>query len=216
MAHSCQCQGIELKFDQKYVSKDLEEYRRKGPKATTVALIDALKAEGLQGLSLLDIGGGLGDIQHDLLQSGVRSATDVEASTAYLEACKAEADRQGHGHRIRHVRGDFVDLAATIPAADVVTLDRVICCYHDMTALVALSSAKATKLFGLVYPRDEWWVKLGMSFLYNLRFWLQRNPFRVYVHPSVAVERLTRESGLSIRLARKMGPWQVVVFHRPH
>jgi magnesium-protoporphyrin O-methyltransferase len=216
MEHSCQCQGIELKFDQKYVSKELEEYRRKGSKTTTLELIEALRAQGVQGLTLLDIGGGIGDIQHALLQSGVSSATDVEAATAYLEACNAEATRQGHADKIRHLRGDFVDLAEDIPPADVVTLDRVVCCYHDMTRLVALSSAKARKLYGLVYPRDEWWVRLGMSFFYNLRFWLQRNPFRVFVHPTEAVEALVRNSGLRPHFSRKMGPWQVVVFHRPH
>ena len=216
MADSCQCQGIELKFDQKYVSKELEGYRKNGPKKTTLALIEALKAQDVQSFTLLDIGGGVGDIQHALLHSGVSSATDVEASPAYIEACKAEATRQGHSHRIRHLCGNFVDLAGDIPPADVVTLDRVVCCYHDMTRLVALSSDKARMLYGLVYPRDEWWVKLGMSFIYNLRFWLQRNPFRVFVHPSEAVEAAVRNSGLTPRFSRNMGPWQVLVFARPH
>ena len=63
----CQCQGIEIKFDQKYVNKKLEKYRKDGPKKTTVQLIDALQAEGIQGMTLLDIGGGLGDIQHELI-----------------------------------------------------------------------------------------------------------------------------------------------------
>ncbi len=35
----CQCQGIEARFDQKYVAKKLKAYRKKGPKKTTWQLI---------------------------------------------------------------------------------------------------------------------------------------------------------------------------------
>lgn len=212
MECNCQCQGIELRFDRQYVAKKLEDYRRKGPKKTTLALIEALKAQNISGLTLLDIGGGIGDIQHALLQSGATSAVDVEASTAYVEACKAEAEHQGHGQRIHHIQGDFVALAKDIAPEDIVTLDRVVCCYPDMINLVSLSANKAKRLYGLVYPRDKWWVKLAMAIHYNLRFWSQGNPFRNFVHPNRAVETLIRERGLEIRSARNMGPWRVLVF----
>ena len=42
-----------------------------------------------------------------------------------------------------------------IEAADVVTLDRVICCYPDMEALVGRSAERALRLYGLVHPRDR-------------------------------------------------------------
>jgi len=209
------CQGIELKFDGQYVQKKLDKYRRKGPKKTTLALIEALTAQNISGSTLLDIGGGVGDIQHALLQSGATSAVDVEASTAYVEACKAEAERQGHGQRIHHIQGDFVGLAKDVPLADIVTLDRVVCCYPDMTNLVSLSANKAKRLYGLVYPRDKWWVKLAMAIYYNLRLWMQGNPFRNYVHSNRAVETLIGESGLQLRSARGMGAWNVLVFSRP-
>ena len=64
----CQCQGIETQFDRKSVAKDLEHYRKKGPNKTTNMLIEALKAEGIEEMVLLDIGGGVGAIQHELLK----------------------------------------------------------------------------------------------------------------------------------------------------
>src|SRR5574337_1470835 len=106
---SCQCQGIEAKFDQKYVAKKLKEYRKNGPKKTTRQLIKALLTEKIDGMTLLDIGGGVGDIQHEMLRSGVSYATNNEASTAYLEACRQEAERLGHSYRIRHIPGNFVE-----------------------------------------------------------------------------------------------------------
>lgn len=211
----CQCQGIEEKFDREYVAKKLERYRRKGPKNTTLQLIEALRTAGVDGMLLLDIGGGVGDIQHQLIQLGVRRAVNNEASTAYLEACQAEAERQGHTDRIQHVHGNFVDVAQDLPAADIVTLDRVICCFDDMERLVSLSAQKATRLYGVVYPQDTWWVKLYVWLYHNLRNWLRRNPMRNYVHPTKAVEAVIQRNGLRRTYLKEMGGWQVAVFARP-
>ena len=158
-----QCQGLESLFDNKTAAKELKAYRRKGPSKTTQMLIDALRAKGVEAMTLLDIGGGVGAIQHELLKAGINSATNVDASTAYIEAANDEAKRQGHADRVSYHHGDFVQLAPDIQAVDIVTLDRTICCYHDMPALVGLSAARANKMYGLVYPRDVWWIKVGTA-----------------------------------------------------
>ncbi len=214
MMDCCQWQGIETRFNQKYVDKKLKKYRKKGPSKTTTQLVEALQSEGVQGMTLLDIGGGVGAIQHTLIKSGVSAAVDVEGSLAYIEACKEEAERQGHASQIRHLLGNYVDLAEDIPSADIVTLDRVICCYHDMPQLVNLSAQKAKRYYGLVYPRNIWWVRLAMEIYYNWRYWLQRIPMRNYVHSTRAVEALVSANGLERCFYREMGPWQVVVFAR--
>src|SRR3990172_7589916 len=122
-----QCQGIEELFSEDFVARELKRYRKRGPDKTTRMMIEALKKEQLEGLTLLDIGGGLGAIQHELLRAGVGSATDIEASWAYLNAAKTEAVRQGYAERVRYQHGNFIDVAANVPPADIVTLDRVIC-----------------------------------------------------------------------------------------
>ncbi len=209
----CQCQGIEELFNEQYVAKELSRYRAKGPLKTTRLLIDALKEEGVQGLTLLDIGGGVGFVQHELLGAGVLNATDVEASTAYLAAARAEAQRRGHAEHVSYYHGNFVDVAANIAPADIVTLDRVICCYHDMETLVGLSTARARKLYGLVYPRDAWWVKIGLA-VENFFYRLRRSPFRVFFYPTDAVEAVVRSNGLKRRFYRRTWVWQVVVYTR--
>lgn len=213
MVNCCQCQGIETRFNQKRAAQKLKQYRQNGPEKTTRMLIDALKAEEVKGMTLLDIGGGVGAIQHELLQSGVASAMNVEASTAYITAAKEEAESQGHAARMSHYYGNFIDLAANLPPADIVTLDRVICCYHDMHPLVELSAEKAGKLYGLVYPRDIWWVNCGFAFE-NFTLWLQRNPFRVFVHPTQEVEAIASYNGLEPRFHQEVGMWQIVVYGR--
>jgi magnesium-protoporphyrin O-methyltransferase len=209
----CQCQGIEAVFDPKHAAKELENYRKKGPANTTRMLIDALISRGVEEMTLLDIGGGVGAIQHALLRAGMTTAVGVDASPAYLEAAKEEAERQGFADRVTSHAGDFVDLAPEIPPADVVTLDRVICCYHDMEALVGLSSERARRLYGLVFPRDEWWVRMAGP-IANLFFRLRRNPFRVFLHPTEAVDAVLRGNGLVQRFCGKTLVWQVMVYQR--
>ncbi len=121
----CQCQGNEELFSQEFVTKELTRYRANGPGKTTRMLIEAIEAEGVGGLSLLDIGGGVGAIQHELIDAGVETVTSVDASTAYLNAAKAEAQRRGLTDHVSYHHGNFVDLAADIAHADIVTLERV-------------------------------------------------------------------------------------------
>ena len=208
-----QCQGIESVFDRKTAAQKLTQYRRQGPDQTTRMLIDALKSEGVEDLTLLDIGGGVGAIQYELIKAGVRSATSVDASSAYLAVARDEAQRQGLAERVTHQHGDFVDLAGEVAPADIVTLDRVICCYHDMRRLVGLSSARARRFYGVVYPRDTWWTRLGIK-LENAFCRVSRNPFRAFVHATTAVDGIIRGNGLQPRFQRQTFIWQVVVYAR--
>lgn len=209
----CQCQGAESVFSGWYVSRELKGYRRKGPRRTTRMLIQALESEDIKGATLLDIGGGVGAIHHELLRRGLASATAADAASAYLEAASQEAERQGHADRVQYRYGDFIEVADELDPADVVTLDRVVCCYHDARSLVERSLDKAVRLYGLVYPRDAWWTRLGNGLL-NLYFWLIRNPFRTFVHSERLVDGTVRAAGFEPRYHRLTLNWQVVVYSR--
>jgi hypothetical protein len=148
-----------------------------------------------------------------LLKAGVTNAMDVDASSAYLALAQSEAKRVGVANRVEYRYGNFTDLAADVAPTGIVTLDRVICCYHDMRGLVSQSVAKAAKLYGLVYPRDTWWTRSVLA-AGNFILRLRRDPFRVFVHPTEAVDALIRDSGLVRRYHRTAGPWQVVVYAR--
>jgi magnesium-protoporphyrin O-methyltransferase len=210
---NCQCQGIEEVFSQEHVDKELREYRAKGPDKTTRMLAEAIRKEGVRGLTLLDIGGGVGAIQHALIEAGVEQVTGVDASKAYLEAAAAEAERRGQAERVRYQHGNFIELAGGIAEADIVTLDRVICCYPDMERLVSLSAGRARKFYGLVYPRDTWWIKAGLA-VGNFFMRLRRSTFRGFVHPTREVEALLEKSGLRRKFYRRTLVWQVVVYTR--
>jgi Methyltransferase domain len=210
----CCCQGVDEIFGERTARHDLRRYRKRGPSKPTRMLIEALRREGIKDATVLDIGGGIGAIQHELLDAGADRATSVEASAAYLCAAREEAERRGHGDRIAYEAGDFVALADRVEPADVVTLDRVICCYPDMESLVGRSADRARRLYGLIYPQDRWWVGLGIR-LTNLIMRVSRRAFRAHLHRTTAVDAVAREHGLAPKFTGRAGPvWQVAVYVR--
>ena len=200
-------------FDSRTARRDLRRYRKRGPGKPTRMLIDALRSEGVEHASLLDIGGGVGAIEHELIEMGASGATAVDASQAYLRAAREEAERRGHSQAIQQRFGDFVEVADLVEPADVVTLDKVICCYPDVDKLVGLSAAHSRRLYGAVYPRDTRPVRAAFA---TLNFFLRvlGRGFRAYVHPTETVDGILRNSGLWPRSRRRTGPWQVVVYAR--
>ena len=205
---------METFYDEKRAASEFRKYREKGPIPSTRALIEALKAEGVEDATLLDIGGGIGAIQHELLDAGVTNATSVDASASYLDTAREESRRRGHEGRVTYLHGDFVALAESVPAADIVTLDRVINVYPDWERLAGLAASRAQRLFGLVYPRDTRMVRLVVSAM-NLKLRLRRTAVRASVRPGEAVERIARDNGLVPHLAQDVGSaWHIAVFRR--
>jgi magnesium-protoporphyrin O-methyltransferase len=201
-------------YDANLAASELAKYRSDGPRPWTRMLIEALTAEGVEGLTLLDIGGGVGAIQHELLDAGVTHVTSVDASESYLEAAQEENARRGHEGRVSYRHGDFVDLVESVPPADVVTLDRVINVYPDWQRLAALSAARAQRLYGLVYPRNTPMVKVVISAI-NMRLRLKGQEVRAAIIPVEAIDKIARDNGLRRHFVQNAGPaWQVAVYRR--
>ena len=210
---NCQCEGIEACFNPKLAAQELDHYRKKGASKSTRRLITALESQGVDGMTLLDIGGGVGAIPHALLRDGVNTATAVDASSAYLDVAREEAQRLELSDRMRFEYGNFVELSPSIPPADIVTLDRVLCCFDDMSALVSASSARATHLYGLVYPRAMWWLRALVRVWSGLAR-LTGNKMRFFVHSPTAVDAIVRGQGFERRSYDTVGLWQVIVYAR--
>jgi magnesium-protoporphyrin O-methyltransferase len=208
----CAC-TIGNEFGERQARRELAAYRRRGPDRTTAWLIDGLAAGGVAGSTVLDIGAGIGAVHLALLEAGAVSAVDVDGSPAFVEVARAEARRAGRAAVVRHETGDFVALAPTIAPADLVALDRVVCCYPDMNALVRQSVARARRRYGLVYPRDTWWIRVG-GLLLSAVARLARRRTRAYVHRTREVDALVRAAGFTPSLQRATLFWQVVVYER--
>ncbi len=213
MPCSC-CQITDRTFSQKDAQGDLRSYRLHGAPAQTREILRAVRSLGLTDASLLDIGGGVGVIHHELVGDVVRNATHVDASAAYLDAARSEATRRGHAGQLTFIHADFVDVAGELPQADIVTLDRVVCCYPNFRLLLTAAAGRARRAMGLAYPRAVWYVRpviRGINFLQGLR----RDPFRVFLHPVEEMDAVLRRAGLRRVSTKRLVVWEVAVYSRP-
>lgn len=200
-------------FNDRAARDELRAYRRDGARGTTRRLIDALVAEDVEGASVIDVGAGVGVVGFELLEAGAASLTDIDASHAYLEAARSEAQRRGLSDRAEFHFGDFVGLAPSLERADILALDRVVCCYGDARALTAAATNSSRRLIGLVYPIDRWWVRLGIRAA-NLALWVGRQSYRGYVHRVRVVDGAIRSGGFERVFLHRGWIWQVVVYRR--
>jgi 2-polyprenyl-3-methyl-5-hydroxy-6-metoxy-1,4-benzoquinol methylase len=149
-------------YDGLNADHDLERWRSGRLHPWTEELIELIRAEGIEGAALLDVGAGVGAVHLSLLESGAASAVDVDASREYLAVARAEAERRGLDDRVDYRYGDLVELAPDLPAADVVTMDSVICCYPYLAPLLEAAVRTRPLVVGVTYPRDTWWMRLYM------------------------------------------------------
>jgi hypothetical protein len=208
----CAC-SVGNEFGERAARREANEFREHGPAKTTRWLLEGLSAGGVVGMTVLDIGAGVGAVHLGLLAAGADLAIDVDGSPAYVAVAREAAERAGVADAVRYVTGDFVELAPEIDTADIVALDRVVCCYPDMAALVGLSAAHARLRYGLVYPRDDAWIRFGGRVL-NAVMRLVRQRTRIWVHATADVDAVVRAAGFLPRFERRGIFWQVAVYER--
>lgn len=210
----CECCKITNdQFGKDTAEADLKEYRRKGPAKQTRLILNAVRSLGLKDASLLDVGGGIGAIYHELMKDSVSRATHVDASSAYLAAAREETEKRGNAGKVDFVHADFTDVAETVPQADVVTLDRVVCCYPDYKRLLKAAASRSSRALVMAYPREN-----GLSrFIIAVMDWflkISRNPFRVFVHPVEKMDALLRAEGLHRVSLERLFVWEVALYKR--
>jgi len=213
MACSCCAFGntADEHFNADKVAKELAQYRRKGPRPTTRLLRDGLVSAGIREGTLLDVGGGLGILSLELLDAGFSRAIVVDASSAYLAAASEEATRRGRSGVTEFTHGDFLMVAGTVAPSTVVTLDRVVCCYPSYEPLLRQALRLAKTGFAVSYPRDRWFVRLGM-WLENALRRRKGNPFRTFVHPPSDMMRIIEGAGFRLASRGLTPTWSCDVF----
>jgi SAM-dependent methyltransferase len=187
------------KFCDAVARRDLERYRTRGPDQTTRLLRDAILGAG-HATTVLDVGAGIGALSFELLAAGAERATAVDAAPAYLAAALEEAGRRNVSHRLDLVHGDFVSVVEDLMQADVVTMDRVVCCYPAYQPLLEAALRRSRRLFAFSYPRDRWYVRAAVG-VQNLVRALFRDPFRGFVHSARSMEALLEQHGF-VRMRR--------------
>ena len=207
------CEITDNAFSEAEAKAELRNYRRRGPMNQTKLILEAIRSLKLRNSNLLDIGGGVGAIHHELLQDVAREATHVDASSAYLKEARREAARRGHGERVNFIHADFTDVANQLPEADIVTLDRVVCCYPDFRRLLKAAAEHSQRALALTYPRETWYMRFGLKAA-NFFQGLRRDPFRVFLHPVSEMDALLKREGLKRVSLRRLFFWEMALYQR--
>lgn len=207
------CEITDNAFSEAEARAEMRNYRRRGPMRQTQLILEAIRSLGMRNANLIDIGGGIGVIHHELLEDVAREATHVDASSAYLKEAKGEAARRGHSERVNFIHADFTDVAPDIEPADIVTLDRVVCCYPDFRGLLTAAAAHSRRAVALTYPRETWYLRIFFKiadFFQKLR----RDPFRVFLHPVDEMEALLNQQGFKRVSLRRLFVWEMTLYQK--
>ena len=183
-------------FDEKWARAELRTYHRNGARPTTRLLLNGLRGVRANRGTVLDIGAGIGVLAFELLKAGVDQALCVDLSPVSLAVGREEAERQGCADRFTTREADFVTVAPELAPADIVTLDRVVCCYPAYAPLLEAAALHAQQFLALSFPRSRWFVRTALWVENGLRQ-LRGDPFRAFVHSPAAMAALLRRCGFS-------------------
>jgi len=208
----CDPRGCEQFFSPRFARYVASRYRRRGLDRPARRIVEFLEQRGIQGATVLEVGGGVGEIQVELLRRGAARATNLELSPAY-EAEAGEllraAGLQGRAERRLH---DIAVDPDGVQPADVVVLHRVVCCYPDYQRLLSAAADHARRLLVFSYP--PYHAGRLLFAVQNLVFRLRRKQFRVFAHPPARMLAVLGERGLRPTLAHRGLVWQVAGLER--
>lgn len=204
----CDPNGLDRVFAGRLVRQELRAFRRAGltrRQQEIVALLEPLAS----GSSVLDIGCGIGAIGTTLLAKGAGSGLFVDVSSAYLNAAHEVGAEAGVGDRAAFYQDDFATSARSYPEADVVVLDRVVCCYPDAQTLLEKAARHSQRTLVFSYPRPFWFTPLFRA-LCALAMKLAGQEYRFFLHdPQLLLKAATGEGHGEV-VTRPVGLWQLV------
>ena len=213
MSDCCSPKGYRWVFSERSARGEAKRYRRKGLDGTSREIVDYLRAQGVGGQTVLEVGGGIGAVQIELVKAGAESAVSVELTPTYERVAADLLAENGLQGRVRRQVTDFVEAAQAVEAADIVVLNRVLCCYHDMPRLAGAAADHTRRLLVLSYPRRTWWTVASFA-VFNWFLALFRRQFHIFVHRPKEILATARAHGLEPVLNRRGAFWTVAALRR--
>lgn len=189
-------------------------YRLFGFEKNQRQLLDGIRAEGIAGAKLLEIGCGPGYLHQQLLEEGAASAVGVDLSPGMLEIARTGAKARGLSDRIDYRQGDLVALADALPMADITVLDKVVCCYPDWQALMDAALRHTDRVCALTYPRDRNMIRWGVRLMSTLLDTFHCC-YRPYLHDPKLIRAHALAQGFELASEQQTGSWLTEVYVRP-
>jgi hypothetical protein len=200
-------------FKPRLARRSLDRFRRKGLDRLEQEMVAAVSAGGLEGARVLEIGGGIGTIQVELLAAGASRGEIVELVSAYEPYAAELARERGLQERTAFRVVDILERPEEVAPADVVVLNRVVCCSPDGVALAGEAARHTRRALVFSYPRNVFWVRPVLAAV-NAGMWLLRRSFRVFVHPRSALLAAAESEGLRRAASGNGLVWEYVALTR--
>jgi magnesium-protoporphyrin O-methyltransferase len=195
--------------------RNLQQYRQKGLGAIERQMVSSIRAADLDGARVLEIGGGIGAIQAELLAAGAREGEIVELVSAYEPYARELAREKGFATRSHFRVADILDRPEAASSAEIVVLNRVVCCSPDGIRLVELSARLSERVLVFSFPRDRLLVRTGAALINAFQRVLGRS-FRAFLHPRASLCSAAERQGLELSGAGRTFVWEFVAFRRVH
>jgi len=209
----CTPKGYRQIFSEKNAAGEAKRYRRKGLDGTSKRIFDFIRECGVEGKTLLEVGGGIGAIEIELLKAGMARAINVELTPTYEAAADELLVEAGLTDQVERMVMDFAQAEPEVETADVVVMNRVICCYPDMPKLAGVAANRTKGLLVMSFPNRRWWTRLGLT-VANFGFRVIRLQFRVFLHPPELIQAAVQQHGFRTRFNERGLLWQVNAFER--
>jgi precorrin-6B methylase 2 len=213
LSDCCTPKGYRQIFSERGARQQARDYRRNGPDGTSRQIVDLLKARGVEGLTLLEVGGGIGAIQIELMKAGLARAVSVELTPTYEESAAELLREAGLQDRVERRVMDFVDAAADVAAADIVVMNRVVCCYPDLPRLESAAADHARQMLVMSFPKERWWSKV-VVWMANVGMAMTRREFRIFLHPVAQIAAIGEAHGLKRSVSRTGVFWEIAALTR--
>jgi len=194
--------------------RNLRRYLKKGLGAIERQLVAAIPARDIAGARVLEIGGGIGALQSELLAKGAGTGEIVELVSAYEPYAQELAAAKGFQGRSRFRVADVLDAPGAVAPAGIVILNRVVCCSPEGVRLAGVAARLADRMLILSFPRNRWLIRLGAKTLNGMMQILGRS-FRVYLHPRSALLAAAEGAGLAFAQTGTSFAWEFAAFQRP-
>jgi SAM-dependent methyltransferase len=186
-------------------------YRRKGLDENQRHIVNTLQSLGLDGVSLLEVGCGVGVLHQTLLEKGAATALGIDLAPRMLEFAESRAKERQLDLRTEYKLGDFVEMSDTLETADITVMDKVVCCYPAPRELIEAAIECTRRAIALTYPRKHFIGKLT-NHLWNFGFWLFGSDFRAFVHDPQLVQQSIEALGFHRVFNRDSRMWHTQVY----
>lgn len=212
---SCDCHrsGYGQFFNRRFAGRVARKYRKRGLDGPSQQIADFVVSRGVEGATVLEIGGGVGEIQLELLKAGAARTVNLELSPEYDDEARALAEEAGVAERMERRLHDIAADPDAVEPADVVILHRVVCCYPDYERLLGAAGDHARRLLVFSYPPRNALARAFMT-VANLVQALLRRDFRSFTHPPGAMLAVLDRRGLRRTYEHHGLVWQIAGLER--